>query len=548
MRFTDETITPLFEEIKHCSIEKFALCDKVANYRRKMMENTFSYETMPYPSKFFLQTHPDRLAVLATLFGMNPPQIENCRILELGCGNGSNLIAHGFNLPKAEFVGVDLAKVHIAEGKEIVKKLNLENIKLFQMDVTKMSVEEFGKFDYIIAHGLFSWIPEFVREKVLQIYREMLTENGVGYISYNAFPGAHLRDMTRNMMRFHTAEISEPLEKVGSAISFLSLLTENNAGNKSYKTVLEGELERHFKHETSDIFHDDLADVYRPFYFHEFAALLAANDLQYLSEAEFHAMSVNNFPPDVRDFLSTIDDVIKREQYLDFFRGRVFRQTLFCRKEIELNRQITPEILNNFLVSSALHPVAENAEIDSTKAVKFVGAKGIGLEIDHPLTKAALVHLGKIWGRAISFSELLEIAKQMIGNVEDFQKESTTTRAIFYQIFSNTDFIELHLFQPQANTEAGEKPKINDLSRLQMQQANNVSTLLNLDLQIDDEVSRRLLELLDGTRNNGQLLKEMTSFIETNDEIDDKQDLLNNLENWLDDSIRQLAKLGMFDS
>lgn len=512
------------------------------------MEKTFSYETMPYPSKFFLQTHPDRLAVMATLFGMNPPPIENCRVLELGCGNGSNLIAHGFNLPTAEFVGVDLAEIHIAEGKKIVEKLKLENVKLFQMDVTKMSSEEFGKFDYIIAHGLFSWIPEFIREKVLQIYREMLTENGVGYISYNAFPSAHLRDMTRNMMRFHTDEITEPLEKVGSAISFLSLLTENNAGNKSYKTVLEGELERHFKHETSDIFHDDLADVYRPFYFHEFAALLAENDLQYLSEAEFHAMSIGNFPPDVRDFLADIDDVVKREQYLDFFRGRAFRQTLFCRKEIELNRQITPEILDKFMVSSALQPVAENAEITSTKAVKFVGAKGVGLEIDHPLTKAALVHLGKIWGRAIAFSELLEIAKKMAGNIADFEKESATMRAIFYQVFSNTDFIELHLFQPQANTEAGEKPKINNLSRLQMQQANNVSTLLNLDLQIDDAISRRLLELMDGTRNKQQLLAEISSFIETTDEIDNKQDLLNNLKNWLDDSIGQLAKLGIFDS
>lgn len=513
-----------------------------------MMEEIFSYETMPYPSKFFLQTHPDRLAVTATLFGMNPPEIENCRVLELGCGNGSNLIAHGFNLPDAEFVGVDLAEVHIDEGKKIVEKLNLENVKLVQMDVTKMSVEEFGKFDYIIAHGLFSWIPEFVRDKVLQLCREMLTENGVGYISYNAYPGAHLREMVRNMMRFHTEVISEPVEKVGSAISFLSFLTENNAGNKNYKSVLESELERHFRHETSDIFHDDLADIYRPFYFHEFACLLKENDLQYLAEAEFHAMSTNNLPPDLRDFLAQIDDVIKREQYLDFFRGRVFRQTLFCRREITLNRQIAPESLDKFMVSSALRPLTENYEIASAKTVKFVDAKGVGIEIDHPLTKAALVHLGEIWGRAIGFPELLELAGKKIENLEDFENESATTRAIFYRIFSGTDVIKLHLFQPKANTEAGEKPKINRLSGLQIMQANNVSTLLNLDLQIDDEISRRLIILMDGTRNKQDLFTEMSIFVETSDEIDDKQDFLNNLENWLDDSIRQLAKLGLFES
>ena len=480
------------------------------------MKKTFSYETMPYPSKFFPQTHPDRLAVMATLFGMTPPEIENCRVLELGCGDGSNLVAQAFNLPSAEFVGVDLAENHIADGKKFIDELNLENIELFQADVTEMSPDKFGKFDYIIAHGLFSWIPEFVRRKVLSLCREMLTENGVGYISYNAFPGAHLREMVREMMQFHTSGVSEPLEKVGDAISFLSLLTEHAAGEKSYKTVLESELERHFKHDTADVFHDDLAEVYRPFYFHEFAALLAENDLQYLSEAEFQAMSINTFAPDVQGFLRTIDDVVKREQYLDFFHGRVFRQTLFCHRNVELDRQITPEILDDFLISSSLHPTAANPEIESSKVEKFIGTKNIGIEIDHPLTKAALFHLGEIWGRKIAFPALLESARKILENkglaINNFEKQVETTQAIIFQIFSNTDFINLHLFQPKATAEVGDKPKINDLSRLQMQQANNVLTLLNVDLQIDDEVSRRLLELMDGTRNKKDLLEELTEF------------------------------------
>lgn len=514
------------------------------------MEEVFSYDTMPYPSKFFLQTHPDRLATIATLFGINPPKIENCRVLELGCGNGSNLIAHGFNLPTAEFIGIDLSETHIIEGNKAVSELNLKNVKLLQGDVTEMSVEEYGKFDYIIAHGLFSWVPEFVREKVLNLYREMLTENGVGYISYNAFPGAHLREMMRNIMRFHTSEIDEPLEKVGSAISFLSLLTENVSDKKIIKLVFESELERHFKHDASDIFHDDLADVYRPFYFHEFADLLAENNLQFVSEAEFHAMSISSFSPEVREFINEIDDVIKREQYLDFFRGRVFRQTLFCRAEVELNRQIAPEILDKFLVSSSLRPTSEKVEIGSPKVEKFVGAKGVGIEINHPLTKAALSYLGEIWGRTIAFPELLEKAKKILENedfkIDNFEDQSDTTRAIFFQIFSGTDLIELHLYKFEANTEAGEKPKVNDLALWQISQANNISTPLNLDLQIDDEVSRHLLELMDGTRNKEDLLKEITEFIKTNDEIEDKQDLINNLESWISDSIKQLAKLGTF--
>ncbi len=515
------------------------------------MKPAFSYDTMPYPSKFFLQTHPDRLATIGTIFGMNAPNVKTCRVLELGCGNGSNLIAHGFNLPTAEFVGIDLAETHIIEGKQAVAQLNLKNVELLQGDVTEMSVAEYGKFDYIIAHGLFSWIPDFVREKVLMLYREMLTENGIGYISYNALPGARLREMVRDMMRFHTSEISDPLEKVGSAISFLSLLSENTTEKKTFKPVLENELERHFRHDAADIFHDDLGDFYQPFYFHEFAELLKENDLQFLSEAEFHALSTNSFPPDVREFLAQINDVIKREQYADFFRGRVFRQTLFCRAETRLNRQIAPEILDNFLVSSSLRPASASFSAISPNVEKFVGAKGVGIEINHPLTKAALSILGDIWGCAAAFPELLEKAKKMLenenSNFEDFSAQADTTRAILFQIISGTDLIELHLFQPDANTKASEKPKINELARWQLNQANNVSTLLGLDLKIEDEVSRRLLYLMDGTRSAEDLLRDMTEFIERGEEIEDKQDLLNNLESWISDSIAQFAKLGIFE-
>ena len=126
---------------------------------------------------------------------MNPPTVENCRVLELGCGDGNSLLAHAFNLPDAHFVGVDLAENHIQKAKKSVEELNLKNIEFHQTDVMKMSSEDFGKFDYITAHGLFSWVPEFVREKILSLYHEMLAPNGVGYISFNAFPGAHQRQM-----------------------------------------------------------------------------------------------------------------------------------------------------------------------------------------------------------------------------------------------------------------------------------------------------------------------------------------------------------------
>lgn len=516
------------------------------------MESSFSYNVMSYPTKFFLQTHPDRLASIGAWFGMEPPAVEKCRFLELGCGNGSNLISHAFNLPDAEFVGVDLSENHIMHAKEAAQELNLLNLKFYELDVMKMTVEDFGKFDYIIAHGLYSWIPSFVREKVLELYREMLTTNGIGYISYNAYPGAHLRDMLRNMMRFYTQNISEPMEKVGGAISFLHFLAENTSATKTYQPILQDELARHSRHDATAVFHDDLAEIYQPFYFHEFASDLEKNDLQFLSEAELHAMSLNSFSPEAQQFLESFDDPVQREQYRDFLSGRVFRQTLFCRRQITLNRQVEPSILNKFLLSSPIRPQSSNPDLAAGKVEKFVGTGGTGFEIDHSLTKAALLHLGKIWGRAISFPELLQAAKQMLEE-QGFADENWETRfneasAIFFQICSNTSIIELHLYHPQPAAEISEMPEVNRLSRWQLRYSDLVTTLFNKYLKIDDPVSRRLLELLDGTRNRAELLTQISEFIETNVEPENKREMLDNLSNWLDESLFKLARTGMFVS
>lgn len=516
------------------------------------MKEIFSYDVMPYPSKFFLQTHPDRLATLATFFGMSPPKIENCRVLELGCGNGSNLISHAFNLPGAKFVGVDLAENHIEDARRGAKELGLQNTEFYQMDVMEMSAEKFGRFDYVIAHGLFSWVPDFVRDKVLSLYREFLNENGVGYISYNAFPGAHHRQMVQKIMRFHARHLEEPMEKVGKAVSFLAFLGENATEKEIFAPILQSELKRHFEHDAADIFHDDLSDLNTAFYFHEFAALLRKNNLQYLAEAELHAMGTQSLSAEAREFIETLEDVVEREQYLDFFRGRIFRQTLFCREEDALNRNPEPVVMNKFRLASSIRALSEEPELATPKREKFVGMKGVGIEIDHPLTKAVLVHLGEIWGRAIPFSELLQMAKERIEKqgfqTENWDEQFYITSAILLQICRGTPLVELHLFQPEAPTGVSEKPKVNRLAIWQLPQANNVLTLLNLDVKIEDDVSRHLLEICDGTRFREDLLEEMRRFIEQSEDIEDKEALLKDLPEWLNESLAQLAKLGMFES
>jgi len=510
----------------------------------------FSYDAVPYPSKFFLQTHPDRLAAAGVLYGMVPALPQTCRVLELGCGNGSNLVAHAFGLPDAEFVGVDLSATHIDKAKLSAEELSLSNVTFAKMDVTEMSESDFGRFDYITAHGLFAWVPDFVRDSVLRLFGELLEPSGIGYVSYNAYPGAHTREMVRSIMRFHTRSVDEPQAKVERAISFLKLLAENAAEQETYRAAFRTELERHQQHSLEDIYHDDLGEFYRPFYFHEFAGLLAANGMQFLSEAELHASTLQGLSEEAVAFVRSIDDIVEREQYLDFLRGRVFRQTLFCRKGIELNRDPRPEILDKLFLSSTIAPVDPITNIADASVEKFRTTKGQQMQIDHPLTKAALVHLGEIWGRSISTPELLDAAQNIVessGNdSDDWQKERGITRSILMKLILDSDMVELHAYSPDANTKAGVRPKVNRLSHWQLRDCSNVLTLFNKDLKLNDDLARQLILLMDGTRTKMKLTTDMQSFVRTKKDIEGKQELIREMASWIDESLVELARLGVF--
>jgi cyclopropane fatty-acyl-phospholipid synthase-like methyltransferase len=68
---------------------------------------TTVYDVVRYPGHAFPQTHPDRLAALAVLFGLDAPPPAGCRLLEIGCGDGGNLLPMAVGLPHATVVGFD---------------------------------------------------------------------------------------------------------------------------------------------------------------------------------------------------------------------------------------------------------------------------------------------------------------------------------------------------------------------------------------------------------------------------------------------------------
>src|SRR5262249_14435050 len=156
-------------------------------------------------------------------FGMRPADVSRCRVLELGCGDGLHLIAVALGLPEAECVGIDLATAGLRKGQAIIRELGLTNVTLRHMDLREVG-QELGQFDFIIAHGIYSWVPPEARDKLLAICKENLTANGVAYVSYNAYPGSHFRDIVREMMRYHVRECPDPQQRVEQARELIRFL------------------------------------------------------------------------------------------------------------------------------------------------------------------------------------------------------------------------------------------------------------------------------------------------------------------------------------
>ncbi|MGI8856596.1 MAG: methyltransferase regulatory domain-containing protein [Thermomicrobiales bacterium] len=457
------------------------------------------YDEIPYPSFALPQTHPDRLATLATLFGMRPAPIDRCRVLELGCGDGANLIPMALTLPGSAFVGIDLAARPIARGTAMAAALGLRNIALHQQDIQEIS-EEIGAFDYIVAHGLYSWVPPPIREKILAICATHLHANGVAYVSYNTYPGGRLREITRELMTFHTRGVTDPRAKIAQARAVIRAVADAASGEGIHAAIQRDQHERIAALSDAAIFHDYLAAVNAPVYFHQFAQQAADHGLRYLAEADFFEMRERDNPSPIAEALNDAgeDDRIAREQYRDFLRGRAFRQTLLCHQDVTLDRTVNPARLVDLFIASPVRARAPAPDIHSPSPETFVGLTGAEMTTNHPLAKAALRALGEQWPQAIHFPALLALATENSGTADD---EGARLLANVVLGAYTAGLIELHVQPLPFTLRVSATPLASPLARLQLRDGPIVTSLRHTSVRMDDIRGSALLELLDGTRD-----------------------------------------------
>jgi methyltransferase-like protein/2-polyprenyl-3-methyl-5-hydroxy-6-metoxy-1,4-benzoquinol methylase len=481
-------------------------------------ETATSYDELPYSDHCFPYSQPDHMAAVAVLRGMEPPPVASARVLELGCGRGGNLIPLALGLPGGRFLGIDLSGRQIAEGQTTARELGLDNLELRAMSIAELG-PEFGVFDYIICHGVYSWVPRPIRDKILEICSANLAPRGIAYVSYNTYPGWHERGLVRELLAYHVGNTPQALDRVQRARGFLEdLVRVLPVKTTPYARIIRSEGEFLRGVSNTYMYHEHLEDVNYPLYFHEFMAEAGARGLGFVGEARTPGL-IDNLPLDARAALDRwAEDDLAREQYLDFLNNRTFRRTLLS--QAEALRGCTPrtQLTDRMTISTGVKPVSEHPDVISDAPEQFRRPEGIeNLTTNNPLIKAALVTLFEADCRALSFDELWEAIRKRLGDrLSDIAGDTEARENLSAALLRcfGTGLLDFHVHPPRFASGAGQKPIASPLARLQLDREQAVTNLRGRGVELD-EFHRLVLKRLDGTRDRAALLQELRALFES---------------------------------
>ena len=292
------------------------------------------YDQVPYESHPFPQTAAEHLEAVAFLFGLEAPPPAHARVLELGCASGGNLIPLAARFPEASVVGVDVSATQTRQGQQAVERSGVSNLRLLHFDIADID-ESFGQFDYIICHGVYSWVPPQVQEAILRVCSRNLAPQGLAYVSYNVYPGWKSREIVRDAMILRGSPRGEPDEQLSYARGMLEFLDGSAKPGSVLKATLDEMMPVVRSANASYLMHEFLEPCNAPCYFKEFVARAGNAGLAYFADAEPATMFVQNYGEQVRGPLlrECGGSQLMMEQYLDFLVNRSFRQSLLVRQE-----------------------------------------------------------------------------------------------------------------------------------------------------------------------------------------------------------------------
>ncbi|WP_178133328.1 methyltransferase regulatory domain-containing protein [Vineibacter terrae] len=455
------------------------------------------YDEVPYQSHAFPLTHPARLAAIATLFGLAPPDVATARILEIGCAAGGNIIPLAAHLPGATCLGIDLSGVQIEQAQRRAQGLGLGNLELRRQSVTEIGAAD-GPFDYVICHGVYSWVPSGVREAILRVCAERLSDDGIAIISYNVMPGWHMKRVVRDSMVAHAAHIADPSQKIAQARWFIEFLKDRVPQQTPYGAALRTEAAFLANQRDDYVLHEFLEDENSPCTVTEFVLGAEKLGLGYLGETELHTMIAETYGAEVAGALRQLSDnrLLPLEQYIDILTGRTFRQSILAKaataaraqRALDPHRLLALHVAGRFTAEADAGQDGARVFRDNAGRTLSTGSTGVGIAMD--LMSAR-------YPATVTAAELTAVAGRW--SSAPAAQEAAVMDALYRLL--NAGMLDFRITPVRIGAAGAERPRATPLARHDASQGAAATTSLRHEPVLIDAASRLLLPLLDGTRD-----------------------------------------------
>lgn len=466
-----------------------------------------SYEEMPYEGHAIPASAPAVLALTARAHGGPCPPLERARVLELGCGDGANLLPLAFHHPDWTLVGVDASARAIAVAEEGARVLRLANVRFVHADVASFTPD--GEHDYVIAHGLYSWIDADRRAAVRRIMRTTLAAHGLAYVSFNALPAWGVRGRVRDALARTTSDIESARARTSALLAVL--------GEPSYEwaALLRRELERAAVATDGYLAHEYLAAHNEAFWLGDVARDFAREGMRYVGDATFDRPEGFVHPELRARVRAMVSDPVAEEELIDLIAYRQLRAAVFARDDAPFAPAAGPELLDEARIASVVRATSDPFDPSPGIEETFVGPRGTEVRISSSLAKIAMLVFARDYPRAYRLSEVCAIAARLLAEqrIAPEPDAKAKLRAGLFDLWRHLE-VEVRLDAPELCTQPGVRPVASELARYEAACRPALTTPLHTALPIES-IDRAIIRRLDGTRDRGELARALLAAIES---------------------------------
>jgi len=466
-----------------------------------------TYDKLPYVSAAFQVTAPEHLRTVAYLFGLDAPPPERARVLELGCAAGGNVIPFAARHPRAQVTGIDLSQVQVEAGQQAVAAMGLDNLRLIHASISDLG-PGLGEFDYIICHGVYSWVPPEVQEAILRVSRQCLSAKGIAHVSYNTYPGWKAKEVVRDAMLLR-ADGRPDGDRLAYARGMINFLHEMAPADSVLAKIMQDNIETIRHGREYYLTHEFLELCNSPCYFRDFLASARRHGLEYLAEALPSAMFASNYGAHQAQLLlaECEGDQVRLEQLIDFLSNRTFRQTLLVHPANTggIRYQLDAKRIARLHVAAKFVPASEDGTTWST-------ARGQTITAAKPTSQAAVAALNKAWPGTVPVATLLSIARTVAGKSDQGKDELISFLSAL--IVANAIHFRLDpmSLDPEVETRPRARPALRHLAA--MGDAAPVKLFNEWHQPLEPTLTAAfVLPLLDGRRDRADLVAALVAAV-----------------------------------